>query len=220
MLESKDQNHRVTSNEADLENDSNSLETEGKQRGIGEDSSTITDGSSLLIGLGSGPRSTSNTRHQLLRAILLTMKQPAFAEILSAVTEIFTESTTFSRNAHAMRHQECFALKPNTDGMMDVLRKAFLANVDDIYKLADEYAETYGLPVSVKETTTRGYYLSIPTDMGTDIPDVFIQPVKRGRFIHCTTEEVRHHIQTHVAICLLELLSKLLLFLENVPAGP
>jgi DNA mismatch repair protein MSH4 len=118
------------------------------------------------------------------------MRQPALSRVLSAVTDIFTESTAYSKNGHAMRHQECFALKPNTDGMMDVLRKAFLANVDDIYRLADEYAETYDITVQVRETISRGYYLSVSADLGLDLPQIFIQPVKNGRFIHCTTEEV------------------------------
>lgn len=128
----------------------------------------------------------------LLRAILYTMRQPSLKEILDHVCNIFTESTTYSRNPHAMRHQECFAIKPNMDGMMDILRKAFLANVDDIYRLADEYAEKYGLVISVKETTARGYYLSIPSYAAADLPSIFIQPVKSGRFIHCSTEEVRN----------------------------
>ena len=154
-----------------------------------------TERSSLLIGLGGDPgkpiqMSGQSARHQLLRAILLAMKQPALKEILDAILDIFTESTTYTRNSHAMRHQECFALKPNTDGMMDVYRKAFLANVDDIYRLADEYAEQYGFTVAVKETTARGYFLSIPADMADDIPAVFIQPVKSGRFVQCTSEEV------------------------------
>ena len=161
----------------------------------------MTKCSSLDIGLGTSASSTNNqfnksstkhTRHQLLRAILIAMKQPALKRVLDAVTDIFTESTAFSKNAHAMRHQECFALKPNTDGMMDILRKAFLANVDDIYRLADEYAETYDISVQVKETTARGYYLSVSADLGLDLPQIFIQPVKNGRFIHCTTEEVRY----------------------------
>ena len=92
--------------------------------------------------------------------------------------------------SHAMRHQECFALKPNTNGMLDVVRKAFLANVDDIYRLADEYAETFNISVAVRETAARGYYLSIPLAFAHSLPGVFIQPVKNGRFIHCTTEEV------------------------------
>ena len=149
---------------------------------------------SLHMGMGRndavGVPNDNRTRHQLLRAILIAMKQPALSRVLTAVKDIFTESTTYSKNTHAMRHQECFALRPNTDGMMDVLRKAFLANIDDIYRLADEYAETYDITVQVKETTSRGYYLSVSADLGLDLPQIFIQPVKNGRFIHCTTEEV------------------------------
>ncbi len=168
-----------------------------------EESSVMAN--SLLIGLGgkaasiSGASSLTNDQNQdaqklqLLRAILATMKNPVLQEILHAVMAIFTESTTYSKNTHAMKHQECFALKPNTDGMMDVLRKAFLANVDDIYKLADEYAETLEFTVNVKETTARGYYLSIPINSipaDFQLPPTFIQPVKTGKFINCTTEEV------------------------------
>jgi DNA mismatch repair protein MSH4 len=133
--------------------------------------SAMTKCSSLDIGLGTSTSSTNKqynksssmnqTRHQLLRAILVAMKQPALSRVLNAVKNIFTESTAYSKNSHAMRHQECFALKPNTDGMMDVLRKAFLANVDDIYRLADEYAETYDITVQVRETLYAVSYLSI-----------------------------------------------------------
>ena len=93
------------------------------------------------------------------------MKRPALSSVLSVVKDIFMESTTYSKNSHAMRHQECFALRPNTDGMMGILRKVFLENVDDIYRYiyrsADKYAETYDITVQI-----------------------FIQPVKNGRFIH------------------------------------
>lgn len=185
-------------------NDDESTTVVGSERSDTADSlsddSTLTKCSSLDIGLGTNASSSNHqfnrssvkqTRHQLLQAILIAMKQPALTRVLDAVTGIFTESTTYSKNSHAMRHQECFALKPNTDGMMDILRKAFLANVDDIYRLADEYAEAYDISVQVKETAARGYYLSVSADLGLDLPQIFIQPVKNGRFIHCTTEEVR-----------------------------
>jgi hypothetical protein len=142
---------------------------------------TTTQENGLHMGLGNNDAgdmpAIKRSRHQLLRAILIAMKQPALSRVLSAVTDIFTESTTYCKNSHAKRHQECFALKPNTDGMMDVLRKAFLANVDDIYRLADEYAETYDITVQVRETTSRGYYLSVSADLGLDLPQIFIQPV-------------------------------------------
>lgn len=158
---------------------------------ISDTASAITGRSSLLVGLGGGPISTPILyRHQLLRAIIQAVSQPELDEVCKRVSDIFTESTSFSRNANAMRHQECFALKSAEDGMMDILRKAFLANVDDIYKKADEYAEVHGIHVSVRYSRARGYYLSIPASLSPELPNVFIQPAKCGKHIHCTTEEV------------------------------
>lgn len=159
----------------------------------GGDTSVAEDGSSLLVGLGE--TSTAGTgrtfqRHHLLRAIIYVMRQPELNEVLEAVLDVFTDSTAFASKADAMRHQECFALKPKTDGMLDVIRTTFMANVDDIYRLADEYAEQYDIRVQVKHSTQRGYYLAIPAELGNELPDAFIQPVKVGNFINCTTEEV------------------------------
>ena len=166
--------------------------------GGGDDGMTaVTGRSSLLIGLGGGPPSTqAPKRHHLLQAIIFAMQQPALKNVLDAITDIFTESTTFTRNSHAMRHQECFALKSTSgtedsgDDMMDVLRKAFLQNVDDIHAKADDYAESHGVHVTVKYSTARGYYLSLPAEMAPTLPTIFIQPTKSGNSIHCTTEEV------------------------------
>ena len=98
----------------------------------------------------------------------------------------------FSKFPHPTppRPPQCFALKPNTNGMMDVLRKAFLANVDDIYTYAEDLAEEYGITVHVKEKSKRGYYLQIPAEYASRLPSVITQPVKSGKFIHCTTDEV------------------------------
>jgi DNA mismatch repair protein MSH4 len=157
----------------------------------GEDSSAFTARSSLLVGLGYGPPSIARPHQQyLLRAIMQALSQPQLADIGDLVSDVFTESTTFSRNANAMRHQECFALKSRDNGFMDVLRKAFLANVDDIYKKADEYAEIHGMHVSVRYATSRGYYLSVPASHAASLPNDFIQPIKSGNHILCTTEEV------------------------------
>lgn len=158
----------------------------------GNDAGTVvTDRSSLLVGLGGSTQSPARLqRHHLLRAIIFSMRQPGLVEVLRAVSDIFTEGTTFSRNANAMRHQECFALKCEEDSMMSVLRRAFLANVDDIYKTADQYAEMHGFQVAVRHSAQRGYFLAVPSDVGTDLPQVFLSPSVSGRFITCTTEEI------------------------------
>jgi DNA mismatch repair protein MSH4 len=153
--------------------------------------SAFTSRSGLLTGLGSGPGSSDKPqRNQLLKAIIYAFSRPDLAEIQETVASVFTPSTNFSRSANTMRHQECFALKSADNGMMDILRKAFLANVDDIYKRADEYAELHSIHVSVKYSASRGYYLSVPAELASGLPKNFIQPAKSGKFIHCTTEEV------------------------------
>jgi len=71
------------------------------------------------------------------------------------------------------------------------VNQCFLSNVDDIYKKADEYAEVHGISlVAVKYSSARGYYLSLPLEMASNLPNDFIQPSKSGRFIYCTTAEV------------------------------
>jgi DNA mismatch repair protein MSH4 len=160
---------------------------------------------SLSVGLGFGDFDsqtaiTSTTgiyphKQKLLRAIIFALRQPELMNIEREISDALRGNTSWSRNSNAARHQECFALKssPDSFGVMDVLRKAFLGNVDDIYKKADEYAEMYGIYVTVKYGTAKGYYLSLPSSSAADLPEKFIQPTKTasGTYIHCTTEEIQ-----------------------------
>ena len=156
--------------------------------------SVQTHRNSLMIGIGSLSNAQSKSiqlaPNHLIRAIVFAMSNPSLEELLTVVSDAFTPSTEFSRNSNAMRHQECFALKAEEEGIVSILRKAFLANVDDIYRKADDYAESFGMTVTVKHTAGRGYFLSIPLDHCTEFPKLFIQATKSGRFIHCSTEEV------------------------------
>jgi DNA mismatch repair protein MSH4 len=186
---------------------------------LGTTEATVaTDRTSLLIGMGVGGAtltalSTASTspneqQHadQLLRAIVYALTQPELQLIRNTISNVFSESTKYARNAHAMTHQECFALKsssvgidedgqnvPNDDGrnIMDIVREAFMRNVDDIYRLADEYAEKHGMYVAVKYSAARGYFLSLPAEVASALPNEFIQPGKSGKHIHCMTEEIQ-----------------------------
>ncbi|KAG7364106.1 DNA mismatch repair protein MutS [Nitzschia inconspicua] len=173
--------------------------------------SVATEKTSLLVGLGVADyeshvstvlskRSKNSTgsfkrRQLLLRAIIFALSQPELKEIDHEISEALRGGASYSRNGNTARHQECFALKSSGEsfGVMDVIRKAFLKNVDDIYKKADEYAEMYGIYVTVKYGTAKGYYLSLPSSIAADLPEKFIQPTKTGSGtnIHCTTEEIQ-----------------------------
>ena len=135
--------HRDRSEEGHSDDDESTTIVESETTSQNEEDDSNTQESSLQIGLGTtSPKNSSKnrsnnaatpsfhkqTRHQLLRAILIAMKQPSLSRVLNAVTDIFTESTTYSKNSHAMRHQECFALKPNTDGKFSPLLCLWFVN--------------------------------------------------------------------------------------------
>ncbi|KAL3908467.1 MAG: hypothetical protein SGILL_008469, partial [Bacillariaceae sp.] len=175
--------------------------------------SVATDKTSLLVGLGVGDfaslattrltEKTASTRrankfppkHYLLRGIVYALTRPELDDIRNQIDQALRSNDVHSQTGSMQLHQECFALRNCSDtdnhGMIDVLRKAFLQNVDDIYKMADHYADTHGFHVTVTYQNNRGYFLKIPAT--TDLPEEFIQPVKTNasKYIHCTTEEVQ-----------------------------
>lgn len=46
--------------------------------------------------------------------------------------------------------QECFAVRADVDGMLDVARHTFLQSTDDIYQTADEMSQEAGYHVKVR----------------------------------------------------------------------
>ena len=104
----------------------------------------------------------------------------------------FTKSTKTAEpgsNLGARRkHEECYALKAESNSLMGVLRKKYIENVDEIHRLADTYAETHGLLCCVRFSDCRGYYFAI-SDVSS-LPPGFINASRSGRDITCTTPEV------------------------------
>lgn len=54
--------------------------------------------------------------------------------------------------------QECFAVRPDVDGMLDVSRKTFLQCMEDIFQTADTMSEEYGYQVKVRAFTGGLWY--------------------------------------------------------------
>ncbi len=73
--------------------------------------------------------------YALLDAIIANLREPQLQLLLDDILDTITESTEYSRSAHEMRHQECFALKNGIHGLLDVARKTFLQTVEDIYRV-------------------------------------------------------------------------------------
>jgi DNA mismatch repair protein MSH4 len=72
----------------------------------------------------------------LVGAINENLSDPTLKSMEDAINAVLTESTTFSKSMHEMRHQECFALRTGLHGLLDVARKTFLQTVEDLYKVS------------------------------------------------------------------------------------
>lgn len=122
------------------EQQKDTAESEVNQAALRDEATIATAKSSLLVGLGvgnghrkSGSASACTSsalsssiiiRDQLLSAIVFALSQSDLEVIREVIDGAFTQSTAFTKNANAMKHQECFALKSSDDnGMMDILRK-------------------------------------------------------------------------------------------------
>jgi hypothetical protein len=114
------------------------LQQEQDQDIADQEASIATAKTSLLVGMGVGKGSSSlssdssssvATQNQLLRAIVFALSQPELEAIRETINGAFTESTAFTKNANAMKHQECFALKSSDgNGLIDILRKVCFAD--------------------------------------------------------------------------------------------
>ena len=111
----------------------------------------------------------------LMQALFANLTSPAVNELQDLVDSAITESTNYSKSAHEMRHQECFALRAGLDGLLDVARKTFLQTVEDIHEKIAEYSDHYKIPIKVVFTASRGYHMCIPTEHGAQLPAIFIQ---------------------------------------------
>ena len=106
-------------------------ERENNFQDVRDEATIATAKNSLLVGLGVGkghrssfsraspsPQSpltdsstTTPNQFQLLHAIVFALTQPELQVIREIIDGAFTKSTTYTKNANAMKHQECFALR-------------------------------------------------------------------------------------------------------------
>ena len=126
----------------------------------------------------------------LLQTLIDNFSAASFAQMEQDIDEALTESTSFSRNAEEMRHQECFAVRAGAHGLLDVARTSYLQCVEDMHLLAQEYSQQLGVQVKLVHGAARGHFLQIPCDGVQSLPEEFLQAVLNKTSISCTTQAV------------------------------
>ncbi|XP_008437055.2 DNA mismatch repair protein MSH4 [Cucumis melo] len=115
-----------------------------------------------------------------------------YANIRKRIGEVIDEDVLHARVPFIARTQQCFAVKAGIDGLLDIARRTFCDTSEAIHNLANKYREEYKLPnLKLPFNNRQGFYLSIPhKDVQGKLPNKFIQVLKHGNNIRCSTLEL------------------------------
>ncbi|XP_059644121.1 DNA mismatch repair protein MSH4 [Cornus florida] len=115
-----------------------------------------------------------------------------YASIRKRIGEVIDEDVLHARVPFVARTQQCFAVKAGIDGFLDIARRSFCDTSEAIHNLANKYREDFKLPnLKIPFNNRQGFYFSIPQkDIQGKLPSKFIQVMKHGNNIHCSTLEL------------------------------
>ncbi|XP_059456672.1 DNA mismatch repair protein MSH4 [Corylus avellana] len=115
-----------------------------------------------------------------------------YASIRKRIGEVIDEDVLHARVPFVARTQQCFAVKAGIDGLLDIARRSFCDTSEAIHNLANKYREDFKLPnLKLPFNKRQGFYFSIPRkDIQGKLPSNFIQVLKHGNNMHCSTLEL------------------------------
>ncbi|KAK7252687.1 hypothetical protein RIF29_36819 [Crotalaria pallida] len=108
------------------------------------------------------------------------------------IGEVIDEDVLHSRVPFVACTQQCFAVKAGIDGLLDISRRSFCDTSEAIHNLANKYREDFKLPnLKLTFKNRQGFHIVIPQkNIQGKLPSKFIQVVKHGSNIRCSTLEL------------------------------
>ncbi|XP_057787033.1 DNA mismatch repair protein MSH4 isoform X4 [Salvia miltiorrhiza] len=115
-----------------------------------------------------------------------------FATMRRRIGEVIDDDVLHARVPFVAQTQQCFAVKAGIDGLLDIARRSFCDTSEAIYNLANKYREDFKLPnLKIPYNSRRGFYFNIPQkDIQGKLPNKFIQVIRHGNNIHCSSLEL------------------------------
>ncbi|KAI3727449.1 hypothetical protein L6452_16063 [Arctium lappa] len=112
-----------------------------------------------------------------------------YASIRKRIGEVIDEDVLHARVPFVARTQQCFAVKAGIDGFLDIARRSFCDTSEAIHNLANKYRGDFKLPnLKIPFNNRHGFYFNIPQkDIQGKLPNKFIQVMKHGNSIHCSS---------------------------------
>lgn len=90
-----------------------------------------------LVNLALDENDEENDSNSLLRLISENCSTPTLGNISNAISLMLSDTFAFSNSTNAWsKHQECFAIKEGTDGLLDLARATFMQLTQEIYAVS------------------------------------------------------------------------------------
>lgn len=89
-----------------------------------------------------------------------------------------------------LRNQRAYAVRSGFNALLDVARLTYKEATDDVHELFKGYNDTHQISMQLKYASASGFFLALKTDLYDEldpVPEEFLNPFKRGKFMHFTT---------------------------------
>ncbi|KAJ8462533.1 hypothetical protein ONZ45_g17900 [Pleurotus djamor] len=125
----------------------------------------------------------------LMRILRSMLADERLTHIENLITSQLNEETTPSKFGIAAVNARVYALKANTNHLLDVARETYKENVGDIYQLNRSLSEMHGLPLNLVYRD-GGFVFSVKQDdLEGPLPSGFINPLlKKGSWTFSSME--------------------------------
>ncbi|CAH8553060.1 unnamed protein product [Schistosoma intercalatum] len=105
-----------------------------------------------------------DVKSTLLRTYKELLHDSEYEHVLQILCTVLHKDVRMSKGMLAMRTQKCFAIKEGLSVVLDVTRKAYSEQLDDITNEVSRLSHQYNLPLRISHNKARGFYIQIPEE--------------------------------------------------------
>ena len=139
--------------------------------------------------------SLTGARRHMLKTIRRLCGHEQLNQIKALLAESINEDTIYATKPVDLRNQRVYAIKSGRNGLLDVARVTYKESTEDAFNHVTALASEHNLPLALCFAQPRQHYIRLPVSELEDrtLPDVFINIVRRKKYIECQTLDLRKH---------------------------
>ncbi|VDN09310.1 unnamed protein product [Dibothriocephalus latus] len=105
----------------------------------------------------------------LLKTYKEILSNNGYNDLLEKLTSVLRKDVCISKGVLQMRVQKCFAIKTGANVLLDLTRRTYAEQIEDISRLVNSLGKEYKLPLRVAYNKARGFFIQV-TDNSVELP--------------------------------------------------